>query len=300
MKQDIANKLGIHLPSPEQRLTLHALQSQSVVVKRDDLLHPVISGNKWRKLAPQLAQILAHGTLGILSFGGGHSNHLHALAYCCHKLGLPFTAFVRGDYRANPTPTLFDLAQWQADIRYVTKVEYRQRENANYLDEIQRAYPGYQIIPEGGSTEMALSGVAQIKCELPQEYDVVMAPVASGATLAGLIQAFADTPTRVLGVAVLKGEAYLTEQVSRFLPATARTAEWSINHDYHFGGYAKSPADLQKFCHAWTEAHRVPVEPVYSGKLFYALNDLLAQGYFAADSRILVLHTGGLQGARSI
>lgn len=300
---NLTDKLQITSPSIEQKISPQwdNAQNMQLWVKRDDLLHPVISGNKWRKLRHALQSAADNQCQHIISFGGGFSNHLHALGYCCHKLGIKMTAIVRGDYSSNPSPMLKDLMQWNTDIQYVNRLTYQKRTDLDYLNRLQQDYPNALVIPEGGSQQQALVGMAEVITELTQEYDYILAPVASGGTLAGLIHAKAQTKidTKVLGIAVLKGQDYLENLVINLLPESSKnTPNWQINHDYHLGGYAKSSAELKQFCGDFEKHHNIPIEPVYSGKLFFALRQLTAQGAFAKDSKILVLHTGGLQGGR--
>ena len=300
----LLQQLAIQQPSPEQVITpsWSGLEHLNLTVKRDDLLHAIISGNKWRKLQYSLLAALQQNIAHIVSFGGGFSNHLHALGYCCHALNIKFTAIVRGDYSANPSPMLKDLLKWHTDIQYVTKVSYRQRDEPDYLRQLQDRFGKVMIIPEGGSNELALQGIAELVDELLQTYDYIIAPVASGGTLAGLIKAKHNTPCKILGIGVLKGEDYLAELVQNLLPSDLQTlpsAHWSINHDYHFDGYAKSSQELHDFCDDFYQQTQIAIEPIYSGKLFFALRDLIGQGYFPQGSKVLALHTGGLQGART-
>ncbi|MEP7705536.1 pyridoxal-phosphate dependent enzyme [Paraglaciecola sp. 25GB23A] len=294
----LTQSMAILQPTPVHNIKLvwPNIENISLHIKRDDLLHPIISGNKWRKLKYSLAYAQQHKVRHIISFGGGFSNHLHALAYCCHRLKIEFSAIVRGDYSANPSPMLQDLTAWQANIHYVNKLTYQQRAEPNYLEQLQQQFPHAMIIPEGGSNDSALKGVAEIISELVSSYDYIIAPVASGGTLAGLIAATHNTATQVLGIGVLKGQGYLEELVQCLLPKTY--AHWSICHEYHFGGYAKRTDELVDFCANFYQQSNIPIEPVYSGKLLYALKDLLEQSYFPKGSKILVLHTGGLQGSR--
>ena len=274
----------------------------TLTVKRDDLLHPVISGNKWRKLKHALLPAIAAKTKHIISFGGGFSNHLHALGFCCKQLNIQFTAIIRGDYSQNPSPMLQDLMKWQTTIQYVDRKTYQQRAEPEYLKMLQQQNPSALLIPEGGSQREALQGVAEIINELCHSYDYILAPVASGGTLAGLITGVYKHPKhsdcKVLGIAVLKGEVYLEQLVTDLLEKHEQTKNWQINHDYHCGGYAKSNHELTQFCGDFYQQTTIKIEPVYSGKLFYGLRDLIDKEYFAPKSRILVLHTGGLQGAR--
>lgn len=293
-----ARQLDIELPSPIQAFTPDwaGAEHVSIHIKRDDLIHPVVSGNKWRKLSAVFSDTTSLPR-EIVSFGGGYSNHLHALGYCCNKLKIPMTALVRGDYTKQPTPMLNDLTRWGVSIQYVTKLEYNRRHEDDYLNALRQTYPAATIIPEGGSQQLALSGVQQILCETPQEFDIVISPVASGATLAGLITALRPEQ-RAIGIAVLKGVGYLESLVEQFLPEDDRR-DWCIEHHFHHGGYAKSSESLTAFIQTTQAQYQLPLEPVYSGKLFYALKTLIADNYFTKGTKILVLHTGGLQSARN-
>lgn len=300
---NLVKELAITTPSIEQQIMPAWDNANNVQlwVKRDDLIHPIISGNKWRKLSHALQSAVDNQCRHIVSFGGGFSNHLHALGYCCQKLGIRLTAIVRGDYSANPSPMLADLLNWQTDIQYVNRITYQKRTDNDYLNTLQQTYPDALIIPEGGSQQQALVGMADVIAELTQHYDYIVAPVASGGTLAGLVYANNQQKlnSRVLGIAVLKGQGYLERLVSDLLPQSVKNPpDWQINHDYHCGGYAKSPSYLQTFCTAFFNHTQIPVEPVYSGKIFYALQQLISQNYFSENSKILALHTGGLQGNR--
>lgn len=300
----IVKQLFMQPPSPEQMITsswakLHNIQ---ISIKRDDLLHPIISGNKWRKLKYALLEASDNDVKHIISFGGGYSNHLHALGYCCQQLGIRLSAIVRGDYSQNLSPMLQDLLNWGTDIQYVDRKTYQQRAEPQYLEILTAQYPEALLIPEGGSQQQALKGVSEIIQELTQQYDYILAPVASGGTLAGLIDGLAQPentpPSQILGIAVLKGHGYLEQLVGTLLPDRHHQVDWKINHDYHFGGYAKCNNELSKFCAQFEQQNHITIEPVYSGKLFYALYQLTISGHFPSGSRVLALHTGGLQGAR--
>lgn len=312
MNQKIEDLLKI-CDSPELLLKVDWVKSSniSVTVKRDDLLHPIISGNKWRKLKCALLEILASTeptqNVEIVSFGGGFSNHIHALAYCCHQLNkqdraISFTAIIRGDYSANLTPTLNDIINWGASVEYVDRVTYKKRNDTAYLESLNSIYQSAVdtkviVIPEGGSQHSALAGFNELIAELNSEYDYILCPVASGGTMAGLISATEELPIKIIGVAVLKGEDYLEQLVTALL-SNESGDNWIIKHDFHFGGYAKKNAELVEFCDQFYTESAIAIEPVYSGKLFFALKHLITHNYFPTNSRILVIHTGGLQGAR--
>ncbi|WP_159117829.1 1-aminocyclopropane-1-carboxylate deaminase/D-cysteine desulfhydrase [Alteromonas sp. KUL150] len=327
-----AFKTSLNLPSPLISFSpdWEGAENVSLYVKRDDAIHPIISGNKWRKLSHSLTHPLPKT---IISFGGGFSNHLHALGFICFKLGIPFTAIIRGNYSANPSPMIEDLIQWETTIEYVDRKTYQRRNECEYLNELHTKYTDALIIPEGGSQARALAGLQDMMDEIDFEFDVMVAPVASGATLAGIIVALDKldkhtpragqdmlTPVReAIGIGVLKGEGYLEELVEQFLPDSLKcesvgeietkqnasktltqTAQqiWHIDHNYHWGGYAKAPPELVAFCDDFNKTMPFEIEPVYSGKAFWAVKDMLAKGKFKNGSQIVILHTGGLQGAR--
>jgi 1-aminocyclopropane-1-carboxylate deaminase len=303
-KNNLLTQLEIVAPSAELIIQPDWANKHGItlVVKRDDLLHPIISGNKWRKLKYALVEAHDNNVKHIVSFGGGYSNHLHALGYCCQQLGIQLSAIVRGDYSQNLSPMLRDLVSWGTDIQYVDRATYQQRAEPQYLQTIAKKHPNALLIPEGGSQQQALQGVAEIIQELTQQYEFILVPVASGGTLAGVIdgltQLDSSSTCQILGIAMLKGQGYLEQLVENLLTKKNYDTDWKINHDYHFGGYAKSNSELNLFCTAFEQQTHIAIEPVYSGKLFYALYQLTINGYFPAGSRVLALHTGGLQGAR--
>ncbi|MEH6711295.1 MAG: pyridoxal-phosphate dependent enzyme [Paraglaciecola polaris] len=311
---DIVNSsypsLNFNLPSAEQKITpaWQNAERTNLWVKRDDCIHPIVSGNKWRKLRYAIQYIVENNIQHIVSFGGGYSNHLHALGYACKILDIKLTAIVRGHYQLDKlTPMLQDLVDWQVDLQFVDRKTYQLRDQTDYLSSLSLRYSQAFIIPEGGSSHFALGGVADIIHELTQDYDYILAPVGSGGTLAGLIHGTAMQPVdhqaQILGIGVLKGQGYLEELVTNLLASAhqsiAQLPKWSIDHHFHFNGYAKATDQLHAFCQDVQQDVSIPIEPVYSGKLFWAAKELIAQQAFPNGSKILLLHTGGLQGLRN-
>jgi 1-aminocyclopropane-1-carboxylate deaminase len=269
----------------------------TVLIKRDDSIHPIISGNKWRKLKYNLLYAKKHHYTGVLSFGGSFSNHIHALAYSCQQQGLKSTAIIRGEKEYASNYTLSMAQQWGMELQFVDRKTYRLRENDDYLAELQQVYPDYLIVPEGGSNTLALIGVGEVITELNRqcEFDTLLTPVGSGGTLAGLIMAD-DNRHKLLGVSVLKQDGYLETQVNSLLGESCSFNNWQILPDFHRGGYAKFNAEDAQRILSFNKVTGFIFEPVYSGKMILALLDLIEQAYFPSGHRIVLLHTGGLQG----
>ncbi|MFC4700366.1 1-aminocyclopropane-1-carboxylate deaminase/D-cysteine desulfhydrase [Glaciecola siphonariae] len=306
---DIAKRLNIALPSELNQLKVDGTQ---IWCKRDDLLHPVISGNKWRKLEPTLQYALKHKVKHIGSFGGAYSNHLHALAYACYRLNIACTAFVRAHPNSPLSPTLQDIQSWGTALHFMSRVEYKNRDNTQTQQELIKAHSLDMLIPEGGSHQSSLDGVGGIlqestlQASLP--FDNIVLPVASAGTMAGLVK-YIHTHrlnTKVIGIAVLKGESYLEGSLQRllgdsvYLGHQGNKTHWQIIHraDFHGAGYAKNTAEQLAFRASFLAEHGIALDKVYNTKSFFALTRLLAEGLISKHERTMILHTGGLQGDR--
>lgn len=270
----------------------------SVAIKRDDKIDNIISGNKWRKLKYNLRHAKSVAAKGVITFGGCFSNHIHATAFACKQQQLPVIGIIRGEESNQTNYTLACAKHWGMQLNFVDRKTYRLREDKDYLAQLQKQYPDHIIVPEGGSNALALTGVAEVIDELNQqtEFDTLITPVGSGGTLAGLI--LGDKAQHsLIGIAVLKQQDYLESQVENLLPDEAKKFNnWSIMNQYHCGGYAKfSPQDAEKV-REFSQVTGIDFEPVYSGKMILALLDLIESDYFPAQHRIVLLHTGGLQG----
>ncbi|MCC2618305.1 pyridoxal-phosphate dependent enzyme [Aestuariibacter halophilus] len=298
---ELADALGIVTPSPCQPFSpdWDGAERVRLYVKRDDLIHPIISGNKWRKLWPVLAHAQRHNIRHIVSFGGAHSNHLHALAFACHRLGITLTAAVRGYENAPVTPTLEDLARWGAQVQFYDKVKYRYQQQPEGLADLQRHYPNALFLAQGGATTDGLEGLAPLWEEFDTPPDVLLLPIGSGMTLAGLLASRQQRHTRLIGVAALQGQDYLESLVNDLYNSANQSAHWHIDHRFHCGGFAKSAPALRQLCEQLNRDTGIPVEPVYSGKVVLALKTLLVERAFAPQASVVWLHTGGLQGARA-
>jgi 1-aminocyclopropane-1-carboxylate deaminase len=270
----------------------------SVQIKRDDQIDSIISGNKWRKLKYNLRHAKAIGAKGVITFGGCFSNHIHACAFACQQQKLPVIGIIRGEEKNQTNYTLAWAKHWGMQLSFVDRKTYRMRDDESYLQQLQQQYPDHMIIPEGGSNTLALTGMAEVIDELNQQgkFDTLLTPVGSGGTFAGLILGD-NNQHNLLGISVLKQDGYLAEQVNNLLPEHAKAhTNWQIMNQFHCGGYAKfSPNDAERI-RSFSQAVGINFEPVYSGKMLLALLDLITAGYFPAEHRIVMLHTGGLQG----
>ncbi len=283
-----------------------------LLIKRDDLLHPVISGNKWRKLKYILDHALMASARGIISMGGAYSNHLHALAYAGKTLGFETAAYIRGEKPDKLNATLIDLQHWGMQLDFVPRSKYRQLRRYKTCHALPGLQPGQYWLPEGGSLPLALTGVREIVREIDVAYDVLCVPCGTGTTMAGIISAVSGQRS-IIGFAALKGADFLQRDIALLLqnenPHLQRQTNatevphgayprWTINQQYHFGGFAKTNADLFSFIERFEDNNGITLEPIYTGKMLYGIFDLIKQNYFAPGQRIVALHTGGLQGNR--
>ena len=299
-----------HHLSPLQALNHRFFPNMRLWVKRDDLLHPAVSGNKFRKLKyPLLA--LQNFSPTLVTMGGAWSNHLHAIAHAAKIAKYPVTALVRGHDNGNPliTATLQDCQDLGMEIHFVSRNDYRELRNEPnaWRRHSKNSSASAVWIPEGGSAPAALHGVAELVDELFNTNvdncafipDTLVVPCGTGATLAGLLAGLQGRG-RVIGISAIKNADYLHQEIARLLQQAGYPAynNFELLSDFHHGGYAKAPPVLHQFCKDFSLETGIPVEPVYTGKMFYALHKLAAAGQFSATEKVVAIHTGGLQGAR--
>lgn len=284
--------------SPLQNIALPSLIGREIWIKRDDLLHPTVSGNKFRKLKYPL-KALQGRKVTLITMGGPWSNHLHALAHAGALFGWATRGFVRGNEGMN-TATLDDCRQLGMKIQFVTREDYRALRDVP--DEWRRYLPETNDdvwFPEGGRSPAALKGVAELVNELPFIPEVMMVACGTGATMAGLLAGMQGRG-RVIGIAVLKNADYLHKEIANLLQEAGYPAytNYELITDAHHGGYGKAPPELRQFCRDFSQETGIPIEPVYTGKLFFALRNMVQADAFRDHERIIAVHTGGLQGAR--
>lgn len=287
--------------APLQSLQSPLLQQAGItlLIKREDLVDPALGGNKWRKLKYNLdaAQAQQHDTL--LTFGGAWSNHIYATAAAGQRLAYRTIGLIRGEHVAPLNPTLQFATDCGMHIEYIDRSSYRNKTSPEFLKQLEDKFGRFYLLPEGGSNVLALKGCAEIIEEIDQPFDIVCVACGTGATLAGLISGL-SAKQQAMGFAVLKGGAYLADEISNLLQQAniAQLNTWQLNPDYHFGGYAKIDPSLIQFIRDFKQQYGIELDAVYTGKMFYGLFDLISKGYFERGTRIVAIHTGGIQGNR--
>lgn len=273
-----------------QQITVEGFE---ISIKRLDLVHPHISGNKFFKLKYNLLAAQQQGYKKLLTFGGAYSNHIAATAYAAQLFGFESLGIIRGEELASKplNSTLHTAQRFGMQLQFVTREAYRHKQSSAYLAQLQQDYPDYYVIPEGGTNALAIQGCTEILSdEDRQNYDLICCAVGTGGTITGLIEA-SHSQQQVLGFSALKGD-FLTAEVQQL----TKKRNWQITDQYCCGGYAKITPELLQFIQDFEQQYDIPLEQIYTGKMLLGLADLIQQGAFPRDHRILVIHSGGLQG----
>ncbi|OON70644.1 1-aminocyclopropane-1-carboxylate deaminase/D-cysteine desulfhydrase [Hymenobacter sp. CRA2] len=267
---------------------------------RDDLRHPELPGNKWRKLKYNLLEAQRQGADTLLTFGGAYSNHLAAVAAAGRLQGFRTIGVVRGEATTTLSPTLQQCRANGMQLHFVSREEYRQRAEADYVAALLAELGPAYVVPEGGSNALALRGCAELVQELDaagEAYDALAVACGTGGTLSGLLTGL-DGRRAAVGVAALKGAEFLRADVDALTEQAVgkRYTNYHLHLNAHFGGYAKYSAELLVFIGAFYQRHHVVLDPVYTGKLLAGTLQVIEAGYFARGSTVVAIHTGGLQG----
>jgi 1-aminocyclopropane-1-carboxylate deaminase len=265
----------------------------SLAVKREDLIHPFVSGNKFRKLKYNLLQAKAQNKETLLTFGGAFSNHIAAVAFAGKEQGFTTIGVIRGDElfdKIEENPTLKFAQENGMKFEFVSREDYRNKGKASFIEDLKQRFGNFYLIPEGGTNELAVKGCEEILTAEDSIFNYVCCAVGTGGTISGLINSAAPNQN-ILGFPALKGD-FLIDEIRIF----AKKNNWDLISDYHFGGYGKVNLELIEFINAFFDKNRVPLDPIYTGKMFFGVIDLIHKNYFPANSKILLIHTGGLQG----
>jgi 1-aminocyclopropane-1-carboxylate deaminase len=265
----------------------------SVTIKREDLIHPFVSGNKFRKLKYNLLQAKAENQDTLLTFGGAFSNHIAAVAFAGKEQGFQTIGIIRGEElsaKIEENPTLKFAQENGMQFEFVSREEYRFKNEIAFLDQLKKKFGDFYMVPEGGTNELAVRGCEEILTAQDAPFNYVCCAVGTGGTIAGLINS-ALPHQKILGFPALKGD-FLTDEIRIF----AQKDNWDLISDYHFGGYGKINVELIEFINTFFEESKIPLDPIYTGKMVYGVLDLIRKNYFPPYSKILLIHTGGLQG----
>lgn len=284
------------IPSPIEQIhdPLFEEKGLEVWIKRDDLIHPHIMGNKWRKLKYNILHVRESHLAGIVTFGGAYSNHIAATAAACAANQLPSIGIIRGDELSpDSNPTLRFASDQGMKLQFVSRNEYRQlKENQHQLQQI---HPGYLILPEGGTNELAIRGCQEILTEMDQSFDYVITSVGTGGTMAGLLKAMSGEG-KLIGISALKGNFIHSEFRNMLQHHNIPFENYELMDQWHFGGYGKVTDDLVTFINDTKEKIKVLFDPIYTAKMYFAVTKLIETNYFPSNSKIVLIHTGGLQG----
>ncbi len=298
MKQKFA-AIKKKIEAPVQELHSSLLQEKRVrlFVKREDLIHPEISGNKWRKLKYNILEAASKKTDTLLTFGGAYSNHILAVAAAGKAFGFKTIGVIRGEEHLPLNPTLHCAKEILGmQIIYMDRTAYRLKNTPAVTEKLENYFGQFYLIPEGGTNDLAVKGCTEILNDIKISYDHVCCSCGTGGTLAGLICGLHGEKS-VLGFAVLNGDFLISEVEKHIVSYSEEVfSNWKINTDFHFGGYAKFNPELLDFINAFKQNHGIQLDPIYTGKMMFGIFDLIKKDYFKSGSTVLAIHTGGLQG----
>lgn len=291
-------------PSPIQEIKDSILKEAKIklYIKREDLLevipgNPHISGNKWRKLKYNIKEAKNKNQDTLLSFGGAFSNHIHALAAAGKAFNFKTIGIIRGEEQKALNHTLHFAQEQGMKLHFVSRSDYREKKQTNFIENLHTQFGNFYLIPEGGSNQLAVKGCMEIMNEIESNIDFICSPIGTGGTIAGLI-ANNKKQQKILGFPALKNANFLKQDISNLLSNqySDDLPNFEMIQDYHFGGYAKVNRELLSFIIDFKVKQHIQLEPIYTGKMIYGIFDLIKKGHFPKNSNILAIHTGGLQG----
>jgi 1-aminocyclopropane-1-carboxylate deaminase len=287
--------LDLRLPSPVETLDDDRLTRRGVrlYLKRDDLIHPEIPGNKWRKLKYNLAAAsdLGHDTL--LTFGGAYSNHIRATAAAGRYFGFSTIGVIRGEEHLPLNPSLAYAVSRGMRLTYLDRAAYRRKNDPEIVAALRQQFGDFYLLPEGGSNDLAVRGCAEIPQEIDRDFDVICCPCGTGGTLAG-IAAGLRAGQRAIGFSALKGGQFLAGEVDELQQQASgsNSGNWTIELEFHFGGFARKTAELQAFIDTFEQRHGLVLDWVYVAKMIYGIFALAERGVLAPGTRVVAVITG--------
>ena len=282
---------------PEIKSEIQFIQKNNEVelfLLREDLIHPEISGNKFRKLKYNLEAYFKGKYDSILTFGGAYSNHISATAAVGKIFKIPTIGVIRGEElidKINENPTLSFAQSCGMKFKFVTRSAYRNKSDPAFLEELKSEFGNVYLLPEGGTNALAIKGTKEILHEKTKDFDYICSAVGTGGTLAGLINS-AENHQITLGFPALKDSEFLHNEINQM----AQGSDFELISEYHFGGYAKVKPELLEFINAVKQQFDVTLDAVYTGKMMFGIFQMINLGYFPKGSKVLAVHTGGIQG----
>ncbi|MBN7814117.1 1-aminocyclopropane-1-carboxylate deaminase/D-cysteine desulfhydrase [Algoriphagus pacificus] len=267
-----------------------------VEIKRLDLVHPEVSGNKFYKLKYNLEQAKNQNLDTVLTFGGAYSNHIAAVSSAAKALGLKSIGIIRGEKILPLNPTLLHAEANGMNLQFISREAYRSKNEKDFLESLKEEFGSFYVIPEGGTNELAIAGTQEILTENDSDFSYIVCPIGTGGTFCGLAKSI-NTAQALIGISALKGDWIFEEMEDLYKKYKIEPeGSFQIENEYHFGGYAKSTETLIDFIWGFYEDFQIILDPIYTGKMVYAIWEMIEKDQFPKGSKILLLHTGGLQG----
>lgn len=275
------------------QLIFDNFNSVSVTMKREDLLHPFVSGNKFRKLKYNILELQNTNQTTLLTFGGAFSNHIAAVAFACQQAGIKSIGIIRGEELAlkiTENPTLLFAQNCGMKFDFVSREQYRDKDSQEFISHLKIKHGNFYLLPEGGTNDLAIKGCQEILSKDDAQFDFICCAVGTGGTISGIINS-AQPHQKIIGFPALKGD-FLNDEIRKF----AKKNQWQLNFEYHFGGYGKVTTELIEFINRFYTQTKIPLDPVYTSKMVFGVLDLIQKNCFPKGAKILMIHTGGLQG----
>ncbi len=285
--------MNFKLNSRNQPVVFSLIKDVTLTIKREDEIHPYISGNKYRKLKYNLLAAEEQGFETLLTFGGAYSNHIAATASAGSEFGFKTIGVIRGDElvdKVSDNPTLSFAQKCGMELKFISRKDYREKSSPEFIVNLKNRFGDFYLLPEGGTNDLAIKGCEEILTENDNDFDYICTPVGTGGTIAGVINS-TNPNQKVIGFSALKGD-FLKEEIAKLTTKD----NWSLLTDFHFGGYGKTSNELIAFINKFKEETNISLDPVYTGKMIFGLVDLIQKNKFKKGTKIIAIHTGGLQG----
>ncbi len=271
--------------------------SVELFIKREDLIHPLISGNKFRKLKYNIFKAKEENYTTLLTFGGAFSNHILAVASAGFENNLKTIGVIRGEElsdKISDNPTLKKAQELGMQFKFVSREDFRAKKTKDFITSLHDEFGAFYLLPEGGTNDLAIRGCEEILVDEDKVFTHICCAIGTGGTISGIINS-SLFHQEIIGFPSLKGD-FISNEISNF----AKKSNWKVIKDYHFGGYGKITDELIRFINAFYAKYKIPLDPVYTGKMMFGIDDLVKNNYFPKGSKILAIHTGGLQGVKGM